>query len=519
MSARDMENDRLLREIAELWAKAEGASPHASKDEVGATDVDLESEALALESVFVDPALEASLSAELLERIVDRVTAFEGGRTASAEADLAPARHFSGDSADARRWLEPRLEGRRSPKRALWIGAIAAVTVATVGTRLVIDRDTHSVDSSTSPRAAADTRTPPRLSVAATAPGNDGLDIVCAECVDGTRISAAGVRATVSAQRAHLDPPKLLPLAESQVTLELLRPGAAAPELVNVTVPAVEYRMRADTSTLEGDGAELTLEVSAVPRTQVEVAGRRFIIDQKGTAKVRMALDRAQLLGPAEDVASFDQIIPYSFEPPSGKVSAGEMRVKIGVTPLVLEAPGEDTVTDLEQFKVAGRTSKGASLWIAGGSLAVDDTGHFAQSFAIDSVGITRVTLRATEPGLAPRFVSFLVERVENLERAGLTRSRSLQPLGAIGGSIAAHIGDTIVVSGRLAEVLADGERTLATLQYDPCQDSPCLAELIYGGPRELRSGDRITAIGKLRGVVSSGAGVAVPELDVSFLF
>jgi hypothetical protein len=360
---------------------------------------------------------------------------------------------------------------------------------------------------------------PLSVAISADASGKDRIDLVCEECPDGTLVTLNESRAEVSGRKAYLTLAEPLPLGESRVHFGLQRPGASEPEDVELTLPPVDYRIRPDTSTLGGDQPRLTLKVTAIPGSKVEIAQQLVAIDAQGNGEIAVDLS-GQLIGPASEVTTFEQSIAYAITPPSGKVYAGELAFKIGVTPLLLEAPGIDTVTDLERFMLAGRTTKGAELWVAGTTIAVDGNGRFAQLMSIDSVGETRVTVRATEPGLAPRFASFRLQRVENLEHEVADRRRKAVPLADVTRSVADHIGSTVVVSGRVEEARLDGHRSLIILQAEgDCGGRSCLVRLVYGGLRKLSRGENITAIGLLQGTVGAPhAGGEVPEVDVSLL-
>jgi hypothetical protein len=363
---------------------------------------------------------------------------------------------------------------------------------------------------------------PISVAISADASGKDRIDLVCEECPDGTLISLNEARAEVSGRKAYLTLPEPLPLGENRASFGLQRPGAKQPELVELALPPVEYRIRPDTSTLGGDQPRLTLKVSAIPASKVEIAGQLVALDGQGKGEIAVDLS-GQLIGPASEVTTFEQAIAYSITPPSGKVYEGELAFKIGVTPLLLEAPGIDTVTDLERFMLAGRTTKGAELWVAGTTIAVEGTGRFAQLMSIDSVGETRVTVRATEPGLAPRFASFRLQRVNNLESEFAARRKKAVPLAEVARNIADHIGSTVLVTGRVEEARMDGHRSLIILQADgECEGRSCLVRLIYGGLRKLSRGENVRAIGRLQGAISApnaAAGSAeVPEVDVSLL-
>ena len=358
------------------------------------------------------------------------------------------------------------------------------------------------------------------VSIAADPTGRDRLDIVCEECPDGTRLTLGPSQAEIIARKAYIALPEPLPLGQSHASFGVQRPGEDEQRIVELTLPPIDYRIVPDIGTLTGDQPRLTLRVAALPGSRVEIAGQAVALDAAGQGESGIDMT-AQLLGPASEITTIEQSIPFAITPPSGKLYQGQLAFKIGVTPLQLEAPGVDTVTDLERFMLAGRTSKGAELWVAGTTIPVDEAGRFAQLMSIDSVGETRVTVRATGPGLAPRFASFRLQRVESLSAEASVRQKKARPLSEMARNIADHVGSTVVVSGRIEEVRADGHRTLVILQStEGCQGRGCLTRLVYGGLRKLTRGENVTAIGRLQGAVGvpGGAGGEVPEIDVSLL-
>jgi hypothetical protein len=184
-----------------------------------------------------------------------------------------------------------------------------------------------------------------------------------------------------------------------------------------------------------------------------------------------------------------------------------------------LEAPGTDTVTDLERFMLAGRTTKTAEVWVEGSVIPVDGQGRFAQLMSIDSLGETRVTVRASQPGLAPRFASFKLQRVKNLQTEAAARRQGAVPLARVAKNIQAHLGSTVLVKGKIEEVRADGHRKLLIVHADrDCEGRFCLARLVYGGLRKLERGANVTAIGRLQGAVGTAGTENVPDIEVSLL-
>ena len=348
--------------------------------------------------------------------------------------------------------------------------------------------------------------------------GKDRIDLVCEDCPDGTLISLDGASAEVRGRKAYLTPTQPLRLGENTLTVNLVRAGTGESERVEVTLPPVEYRIRPDTSSLVGDQPRLKLKIEAVPGSRAQIGDTPVALDAAGSGEAAIDVG-GHLVGSASDVSTFEQSVAYSIQPPSGKEYRGELKVKIGVTPLLLEAPGTDTVTELERFMLAGRTTKTAEVWVAGNAIPVDEQGRFAQLMSIDSVGETRVTVRASQPGLAPRFTSFKLQRVKNLQSEAAARRQGAVPLARVAKDIQAHLGSTVLVKGKIEEVRADGHRTLLIVHADrDCEGRFCLARLVYGGLRKLERGANVTAIGRLQGAVGTAGAENVPDIEVSLL-
>jgi len=347
------------------------------------------------------------------------------------------------------------------------------------------------------------------------ASGKDRIDLLCTDCADGTLLSLADVSAEVQDRKAYLTPKEQLPLGANTLSIGLQRPGEEHTETIELHLPPLEYRVHLDTSTLVGDEPSLRLDLEALPGTRVLLAGRELSLDSSGHGSRQIPVT-GELTGPSSEVATFEQSVSYAITAPSGKDYSGELRFKIGVTPLILEAPGSDSVTDTDRFMLAGRTTRGAELWVADHAIPVDEDGRFAQPMAIDSVGETKVTVRATQRGLAPRFASFRLERVASLARALRARSAGALPLSAVTKDIAGQVGKMVLVRGKIEEVRVDGHHTLLVLAADrDCVGNDCLARLLYGGVRKLERGATVTALGRVQG---RAAAQNVPEIEVSLL-
>lgn len=354
---------------------------------------------------------------------------------------------------------------------------------------------------------------PISATVASDPTGRERIDLVCSDCPDGTQLSLGEVSSEVRDRKAYLLPKTPLALGENKLLLSLQPPGGS-PREVEVRLPPVEYRIHPDTSTLVGDKPRLRLELETLPGTQVQLGTDAVSVDAQGHGVQEIDVS-GQLLGQSTEISTFEQAVPYVITPPSGKTYRGELRVKIGITPLLLEAPGTDSVTDLERFMLAGRTTNGAEVWVAGSALPVDANGRFAQLMSIESVGQTNVTVRATQRGLAPRFASFRLERVRSLEATLSARKQGALTLAQVIQDIPGSVGKALLLRGRVEEVRVDGQRSLLILAADDCSGRDCLARLSYGGLRKLERGARVTALGK---VLGTAANQNVPEIEVSLL-
>jgi hypothetical protein len=347
--------------------------------------------------------------------------------------------------------------------------------------------------------------------------GRERIDLVCEDCPDGTRISFGSASAQVSNLMAHLTPPEPLPLGSNTLAFRIERPGSR-PQSVTTTLPPLEYRVRPDTSTLSGDEPRLSLRIEALPGSQVKIGREPVSLDERGLGVGKLDISE-KLRGPKGEVESFEQAVDYAIEVPSGRHYEGQLSLRLSVTPLVLEAPGRDTVTDLERFMLAGRAAKGATVWVAGNAIAVDAEGRFAQLMSIDSVGVTEVTVRSSHEGLAPRFETFRLERVANLASRAKQLAREAQPLEKIIGDVSGNVGQLVQASGKIVEIKADGRRTLILVAHDAaCARAQCLLRLGYGGLKKLERGARLSAIGRLTGTVPGREGEDVPDIDVTLL-
>jgi hypothetical protein len=243
--------------------------------------------------------------------------------------------------------------------------------------------------------------------------GGDVLELRCASCPDGTvarwKPASGGdaLETRLARGSAALPLPTSLPLGDSSVNLEVVEPeGARRAESLEVRVP---YRVRPELAAFARGEPAIVLAIEAIPGSQVLVAGESVPLGHgRGSHRVDVS---AELTGPSNDAtAQLDKRIAFEVVAPDGQRERGLAAVAIGIVPLELDVQ-ERVVTTEPTFVLSGRTAPGARLHVAEHELPVDAGGRFSQSMSVSAVGTTRIEVRASQPGRAPRKVLLTVER------------------------------------------------------------------------------------------------------------
>jgi hypothetical protein len=244
--------------------------------------------------------------------------------------------------------------------------------------------------------------------------GAERLELVCADCDDGSRVRFArpkGDRAatTWADHRASLPLAHPPPVGTSRVALELeSAPGSWDPVEAELLVG---HRIRTELAGLSERAPRIVVDVEVPSRSRVVVDGHSVEV-REGMARHPVEVSDA-LLGPSSDgAARLERAIAVEVTSPEGDVERSLASVVVGIVPLTLDA-GERVITERPEFLLAGRTSPGAAVFAGTHPLAVDRDGRFSQSMSVSAVGTTSLDVRATRPGSAPRTVRLVVERVD----------------------------------------------------------------------------------------------------------
>lgn len=348
--------------------------------------------------------------------------------------------------------------------------------------------------------------------------GAEVLDVTCESCPDGTLISVRDVTAKVSGARATLPLESPLAVGDNALRVTIDRPSAGRDEVVSLPV-RVAYRIRPDLTTLEADRPSLQIIIEAMEGATVELDGEDVPLrDGRAIKSVDVTKD---VTGSSSDAGSqLSRRINFLVKPPDGPEEKGVVAVSVAVLPLAIVAPGRAIVTDKQTFTLAGRTSPGAEILVAGRSLGVTKDGTFQQTMNVSSVGSTEIEVRAKMPGRAPRLVRVAVERVTSLESAAEQFTKK-SPLAysEVARDISAARDKPVALTGEVVESrVQDGVTTLIIRAESPgCSDGKCIARLIQGrNDLGADRGAKIRAYGTVAGEITHD-GTTIPDIDVAF--
>jgi hypothetical protein len=303
-----------------------------------------------------------------------------------------------------------------------------------------------------------------------------------------------------------------LKVGENPIVLVLERPGRSREEIA-LSIP-IEFRVRGSTDELAQDTPKVAILASALQGTQLEVDGKPVQGDANGTARFEYDVS-ADVTGPEAAVKILERVIPYKATPPSGGTQKGQVEIRIGITPLVVDAPGASIVVGTKDIVIAGRTAPGATLKVAGRDVTLDPEGRFVSKQALTS-GDNTFLVRSTLKDHAPRLVNVAVRRSDNLQReAALARTTTQSSYADVLSTGDAAAGRGVALEGQLFDLRHDGYSSVLLVDVrGGCKRPPCLAKVIYGVETQLEKGRAVTAFGKVvRFVDGPRSGQRIPEI------
>jgi hypothetical protein len=309
-----------------------------------------------------------------------------------------------------------------------------------------------------------------------------------------------------------------LPVGDHRLSLSIERAPGRADE-VEVTVP-VDFRVRPDTTKLSESPPRVEARVTARAGSAVVVDGRPLALGADGSASLPIDVSK-ELTGGEAGTKTLERRIAYAVTPPGGTPQTGEVLVRIGIAPLVVQAPGASIVIDTPGFVLAGRTAKNAVVTVEGRPITVDPNGSFAQMMSVSSNGETTVVVRANVPDLAPRLSTLKVKRVTSLAaEAALVRARATTAYTAIAAAPDGQRGLGVALDGTVVEARTDSFTTALVMDVKSgCKEAPCLARVTWGAKLALASGDPVSVFGALAGTVDGPrSGTRIPAVTADFV-
>ena len=357
-----------------------------------------------------------------------------------------------------------------------------------------------------------------QTNVALGADGREEIVLTCAGCDDGAIARFESASAKFTNRRATLRLGRELAVGDNKLPVVLeRRPGKT--ETVDLVVP-VEFRVRGDTSSLDKTPPVITIVAKAIKGSSVVIDGKAVPLTEEGTATLALDVSRS-LSGPDAQAKTLEHRVSYAVTPPGASPKRGEVLVRIGVTPLVLQAPGESIVIDSATFVLAGRTAKNGVVSVEGRPITVDTSGQFAQVMGVSAEGETTVIVRAVAPDQAPRLVPIRVRRVANLlAEAERVRLQATTAYAAIAAPTDAQRGVPVLFDGSVLEARVENFATFFLMETkNGCTAPPCRLRVTWGSKSNFVEGDAVIVFGTLAGAVEGPrSGTRIPSIAASFV-
>jgi hypothetical protein len=343
--------------------------------------------------------------------------------------------------------------------------------------------------------------------------GAEQLELSCSECPDGTKTWIDSSPVAFKAGKATLRLQAPLKVGENPIVLVLERPGRSREEIA-LAIP-IEFRVRGSTDELTQDPPKVAVVASALQGSKLEIDGKPVAADPSGGSS-RFDFDvSAELTGAEASVKLLERVVAYKATSPSGAVQSGKVEIRLGITPLVVDAPGASIIVGTKDIVLAGRTAPGAVLKVGAREVALDPEGRFVSKQPL-STGDNSFVVRSTLKDHAPRLVKVQVRRSDNLEREGsLARAMAQTSYAEVVRAGDSAAGRNVALEGQLFDLRHDGYSSVLLVDVkDGCKKGPCLAKVIYGVETQLEKGRPLKAFGKVvRFVDGPRTGQRIPEV------
>jgi hypothetical protein len=347
--------------------------------------------------------------------------------------------------------------------------------------------------------------------------GSELVELSCPECPDGTKAWTDTSQSSFQSGKAKLKLSSPLKIGDNPVVVGIERPSRGREEIA-LAIP-IEYRVRGSTEELSQPSPKLSVLASALPGTSVIVDGKPMSAGAKEPARFDFAVE-SELTGSEASVKILERKVPYSVTSPDGLKHEAHVQIRIGITPLVLDAPGDFIVVSTKEIVIAGRTASGAALKLGDEHVSLDAAGRFVKKQALTK-GDNRFVLRSTLQGHAPRLVTLTVRRTDDLKHEiAAFRAAAQASYADVLRAGEAAVGRAVALEGSLFDLRGDGYSSLLLLDVkNGCPKRPCLAKVMYGSSTEATKATKLRAFGKVvRFVDGPRTGQRIPEVRANLL-
>ncbi|MCS6898283.1 MAG: hypothetical protein NZX77_00730 [Polyangiaceae bacterium] len=350
------------------------------------------------------------------------------------------------------------------------------------------------------------------------AEGHEVLHVTCASCPDGTKLTLEGeVPGEVKGHQADLNLSRRLKIGENALVLTVDRPEGGRDEMVKLSVP-LAYRFNPDVNALQDTTPAVRVDVEALAGSSVTVGGKPVMLDAAGRGSTRIEVQEELLALPLEQKI-FRKEIPYTIARKGSTPESGKLTVQVGVTPLTLDSPGSNLITDQATFLMAGRLGKGTGLTVSGTPIAVNPDGTFRQYLKIPGLGLAEVPLRASSHGMAPRLLSLKVKLVPSLKAEAKKLDASGRPgYDDVLGKLEGGAGMEVAWHGNVVSASAPGNQVIAIVNVATgCREKHCPARVVIPGGSALTTGETIGVYGRVIGITSD-QDRKLPDVEADFI-
>lgn len=353
--------------------------------------------------------------------------------------------------------------------------------------------------------------------------GGESLRIEVAGAAEGMQLRFRDVERPLVGGRAEFPMAAGdLHVGANALTMELVHADGTR-EPISVTL-TLEYRVRADLTSLSATPPAITVVVEAVPGSTMTVGGQAVTLDANGRGSV--AVPTAQLA--TGDAGWLVHRAEYVVTPPGGAAPAnGTLETRVPLAQLELERPLDGAVTDRDRLEFVGRAGPNARVRIGDASVVADASGRFSLEVPLPvagSDGSTPVAIEATQTERAPRSVTVTVHRVADLTRATdayaidrtIDYTRLVENPTALQGRSASFIGQVYNVDR------FEGRGVLQMLVRDCRRPDRCPLWVTYSPSVGIAPPAVVRVFGVLSGTqqfrAESGETRSVPKLDAQFV-